>query len=71
MSSAKNKDQSLEIAKNCILGKVHNARWVLERATRDHSLQINVERVKTASEYTEKFVKLYSGQSVKRTTERI
>ena len=40
---------SLEIAKNCILGKVYNARWVLERAVRDHGMQIDAERVKTAS----------------------
>lgn len=50
-ASSKNEEQSLEIARNCILGKVYNARWVLERATRDHSLQINVERVKEASGY--------------------
>ena len=30
-ASSKNEEQSLEIARNCILGKVHNARWVLER----------------------------------------
>lgn len=40
---------SLEIAKNCITGKVHNARWVLERAVRDHGMQIDVEKVKRAS----------------------
>ena len=40
---------SLEIAKNCIIGKVYNARWVLERATRDHSMQIDAEKVKHAS----------------------
>lgn len=40
---------SLEIAKNCIIGKVYNARWVLERATRDHNMQIDLERVKNAS----------------------
>ena len=50
-ASTNNELQSLEIARNCILGKVHNARWVLERAIRDHSLQIDVEQVKTASEY--------------------
>ena len=50
-ASTKDEEQSLEIAKNCILGKVYNARWVLERTIRDHSLQIDVERVKTASEY--------------------
>lgn len=40
---------SLSIAKNCILGKVYNSRWVLERATRDHSLQVDVDQVKRAS----------------------
>lgn len=44
-----NDRESLEVAKNCIIGKVHNARWVLERATRDHSMQIDVEKVKKAS----------------------
>ncbi|MFQ6864503.1 type I-C CRISPR-associated endonuclease Cas1c [Blautia sp.] len=41
---------SFSIAQNCIIGKVFNARWVLERAVRDHSLQIDVDRVKDASE---------------------
>lgn len=40
----------LNIAKNCITGKVYNARWVLERAIRDHSMQIDTEKVKNASE---------------------
>lgn len=44
-------EESLEIAKNCITGKIYNARWVLERATRDHGLQVDVERVKNASQY--------------------
>ncbi len=42
---------SLEIAKNCIVGKIHNARWVLERALRDHRMQIDEERVKAASDF--------------------
>lgn len=42
---------SLGIAKNCILGKVYNARWVLERAVRDHRMQIDVDRVKKASSF--------------------
>ncbi len=41
--------KSLDIAKNCIIGKIYNARWVLERATRDHGLQVNVEKLKDAS----------------------
>ena len=44
-----NQDASLMIAKNCILGKVYNARWVLERAVRDHGLQIDTEKVKDAA----------------------
>lgn len=40
---------SLGIARNCILGKVYNSRWILERATRDHSLQVDVEKLKRAS----------------------
>lgn len=47
--SCKDENIRLRIAKNCILGKVYNARWVLERAVRDHSMQIDAETVKTAS----------------------
>lgn len=47
--SSLDEKMSLEIAKNCITGKVYNSRWVLERAIRDHGLQIDVERVKKAS----------------------
>lgn len=47
--SCKDETICLRIAKNCILGKVYNARWVLERAVRDHSMQIDAEAVKTAS----------------------
>ncbi len=48
---------SVGIARNCILGKVYNARWVLERATRDHGLQIDVGQVKNASGFLEKALK--------------
>lgn len=47
--SRMNEEKSLEIAQNCILGKVYNARWVLERATRDHGMQIDTEKVKMVS----------------------
>lgn len=49
-ASVKNEKISLEIAKNCILGKVFNSRWILERAIRDHSMQIDVEKVKRVSQ---------------------
>jgi len=48
---------SLGIARNCILGKVFNSRWILERATRDHCLQIDVEKVKQASGYLKESLK--------------
>lgn len=41
--------RSLEIAKNFILGKVYNNRWIVERAIRDYPLRIDVERFKTVS----------------------
>lgn len=45
------KDAALSVAKNCILGKVYNSRWILERAIRDHELQVNVQRLKESSSY--------------------
>lgn len=41
--------QSCEIARRIVLGKVYNSRWVLERATRDHALRIDIDKVKNAS----------------------
>ena len=40
---------SLEIGKSMMIGKLYNARWVLERATRDHPLSVDTERLKAAS----------------------
>lgn len=48
---SENADESLKIARNCILGKVYNTRWILERALRDHALQIDKEKVGKASQY--------------------
>lgn len=41
--------ESLEVARNFIIGKLYNGRWVLERSIRDHGARIDSERVKTAS----------------------
>lgn len=38
-----------QLARQFVLGKVYNARWVLERATRDHPLQVDVPRLKEVS----------------------
>lgn len=42
--------QSLYIAKHMIIGKLYNSRWVIERATRDHAMRMDVEKLKKASE---------------------
>lgn len=63
--SSRDEAVSLEIAKTCILGKVCNARWVLERAVRDHSLQIDAEQVKAASNFLRNSLDLIRGCSSK------
>jgi len=45
-----NETESIAIARNILIGKLHNSRWVLERAIRDHALRIDAEKVKRASE---------------------
>lgn len=42
-------EKSLEVARSCIIGKIYNARWVLERTTRDHNMQVDVEKLKAVS----------------------
>lgn len=54
--SSRDEKISLDIAKNCILGKVYNARWTLERAIRDHPMQIDVEAVKSSSVKLKEFL---------------
>lgn len=42
-------ERSLAIAKNIIAAKMYNSRWVIERATRDHGIRLDVEKLKNAS----------------------
>lgn len=42
--------RSLAIARNCIIGKLFNSRYVIERAIRDHPLQLDTEKLKNISE---------------------
>ncbi|MCM1307910.1 MAG: type I-C CRISPR-associated endonuclease Cas1c [Butyrivibrio sp.] len=42
--------QSLAISRNMILGKVHNQRYVLERAKRDYPLRMDCEKLGKASD---------------------
>ena len=44
-----NTKESIGIAKNFIIGKVYNSRWVLERAIRDYSLRLDVDCLKEKS----------------------
>lgn len=37
------------LARNFMIGKLYNSKWILERATRDHPLRIDVERFKRTS----------------------
>ncbi|MDO5408096.1 MAG: type I-C CRISPR-associated endonuclease Cas1c [Eubacteriales bacterium] len=37
---------SIKIARNCILGKVYNAKWVLGRAARDYPMRLDAEKIK-------------------------
>ena len=46
--AADNEKQSMDIARNILIGKLHNSRWVLERSTRDHAERLDVERIKLA-----------------------
>lgn len=53
-------ETALSVARNCILGKVYNSRWILERATRDHGLQVDVGQLKKASYYLKNSLKSIS-----------
>lgn len=47
---SENDSESLAIAKNFIIGKLYNQRWMLERFTRDHELRIDVPLFKQISQ---------------------
>jgi CRISPR-associated protein Cas1 len=47
---ADDEQSSLTVAKNTISGKLFNARWVLERTTRDHALRVDVANLKNVSD---------------------
>lgn len=47
---SENMQQSLDIARNMILGKVYNERYVVNRALRDHEMRVDVEKLQHAAE---------------------
>jgi len=54
-------DMSCHIAKYFIIGKIYNGRWILERATRDHALRVDVEKLKKKSNSMAESLKLVDG----------
>lgn len=42
---------SIKIARNFIVGKIYNSRWVIERATRDYAMRLDVVKLKNISGY--------------------
>ena len=42
-------ERSCIIARNFIIGKIYNAKWILERATRVHAIRLDVEHLKSVS----------------------
>ena len=46
-----NTGSSIKIARNCIAGKVYNARWILERAARDYPARLDAEKLKGKSAF--------------------
>lgn len=46
-----NEQQSALLARHFLIGKLYNAKWIIERTTRDHALRIDKERFKEKSQY--------------------
>lgn len=51
-------EESNKIAINFILGKIFNSRWVIERATRDHAMRLDVDKLKGVSKFLANSLKL-------------
>lgn len=50
-------DVSVKVAKNFIIGKLYNSKWVLERAIRDYPLRLDANKLKSKSEFISKALK--------------
>ncbi|KAB1437875.1 type I-C CRISPR-associated endonuclease Cas1c [Candidatus Galacturonibacter soehngenii] len=58
---ADSEDKSLEIAKNCIIGKIHNTRSVINRALRDHAARIEEDKFQSVSSQLKNSLRLVQG----------
>lgn len=54
-------EMSCQIAKYFIIGKIYNGRWILERATRDHALRVDVEKLKKNSNKMAESLRIVEG----------
>ena len=54
---SENPEASLQIAKNCITGKIYNSRWVLERSIRDYPLRLDVDKIKGKCQFLQENMK--------------
>jgi CRISPR-associated protein Cas1 len=50
-------EKSLEYARNFILGKLFNGRWVIERASRDYEMRLDVKKLKKVSAFLANAIK--------------
>lgn len=50
-------EESMRIARDCILGKVYNAKWILERACRDYPMRLDVEKIRRKSGFLSESLK--------------
>ena len=48
---ADDNERSLKIARNMLIGKLYNSRWVINRAIRDHPQRVDVEKLKRVEGY--------------------
>ena len=46
---SESEQESAAVARSILLGKIYNARWVLERAIRDYSMRLDTEKIGKAS----------------------
>lgn len=46
------------IAKNFIIGKIYNSKWVIERAIRDYPLRLDTQKLKQKSQYLSNSLKM-------------
>ena len=48
---SENDREAIGVARNCIVGKVFNSRWVLERAARDYPMRLDSDKLKGKSSF--------------------